>query len=94
MYQECTEARRKLDAIEVQELSQVEIERLAAIAYHDELKEDEDKRNEGLNNKDREEYGNLLQTIDFEFRQRIAHGDTQSLEEYANELLPDRKSVV
>jgi len=88
--QECAEARRKLSATKVDKLSATEIERLAAIAYYDELKEDEEKRTTGMSDKERNAYNKLLQTLDFEFRERIAHGDTKSIEEYAEKFLTDQ----
>jgi integrase len=85
--QECEEARRTMNAVELQELSQVEIERLAAIAYHDEMLEDATKRTQGMSDSDHADYSELLQTLDFEFSERLAKGDTKDIEGYADELL-------
>lgn len=85
--QEFAEARRGLNPSEVQELSQIEIERLAAIAYHDEMREDEAKRSQGMNDVERADYSELLQTLSFEFRERLATGQTDDVESYADELL-------
>lgn len=65
--QEFAEVRHELAPREVQELSLVEIERLAAIAYHDEMQDDETKRSQGMSDKAHGDYSDLLETLDFEF---------------------------
>ncbi|KAB1443747.1 site-specific integrase [Pseudodesulfovibrio senegalensis] len=88
--QEFAEERRKHATVQIRELSQIEIERLAAIAYYDELKEDEDKRTNGLSEIEHADYKELLETLESEGRERLARGDTQSIEDYAEELLAEQ----
>lgn len=85
--QEFSEARRTVNAMEVQELSLIEIERLAAIAYHDEMQQDADKRAQGMTDIAHEEYSELLQTLDFEFSERLAKGNTRDIQGYTDNLL-------
>ncbi len=88
--QEFATARRKLSAVGVPGLSFNEIKRLAAISYHNEMKEDENRRRAGLSEKDYAEYAELLDTLESEGRERLSRGDTRSIEEYAEELLTDQ----
>jgi integrase len=87
--QELAEARRRVEAKPVGDLSETEMERLAAIVYHDQLQEDDKRRQGGMSRAAYEEYEELLHTLEPELRERLAQGNTKAIEGYTAELLAD-----
>lgn len=75
-------------------LSDHEIERLAAMAYYDDLKEDDEKRADGMTEEARYDYLKLLDTVDGMVRESLALGDIKAVESYTRELLESQGITV
>ncbi len=87
--QELAQARRRVEAKPVDDLSETEMERLAAIVYHDQLQEDDERRRGGLMGTKYSEYEELLLTLELEYAKRCGQNDTWSIAPYTTELLAD-----